>query len=213
MANGAPGPVSGGGVSIIARPSVADLRRREILDAARAVVAERGLGALTFGALEGRLAFTRGVITHHFANKQAIVHALLDDALAEIDRATAESIAAASPVSNRIHAALCGMVRGFSEHSEATRVLVSFWGLQGVDARAAQKNAALFERYREECRSLLRVGQARGEVRADLDVDAVAAVLVGLVIGIVAQGFFEPGRVDVERAVAAAAEGVILAAC
>ena len=193
--------------------SLRELRRAEILAAARSIVAEEGLSALTFGALERRLAFTRGVITHHFTNKQAIVDGLLDGAVEEIDAATAAAVASAGPAPERIHAVLRGMVGGFLGHPEATRVLVAFWGRQGVDPRAASKNAALFRRYRTECAELLRAGQVRGEVRADLNVDATAAVVVGLVIGIAAQAFFEPDAVPVDAAVDAAAEGVILGAC
>src|ERR1700722_2409301 len=65
--------------------SVRDLRRGQILTAARRLVAEHGLEALTIGALEDRLAFTRGVITYHFANKDEIVRAVFASAIDEID--------------------------------------------------------------------------------------------------------------------------------
>ncbi len=194
-------------------PTIRAVRRRQILEVARAVVIEGGLGALTFGALERRVSFTRGVITHHFTNKRAIVQALLDEAVSEIDHATALQVLETGHAADRLLGALQAMVRGFVAHPEATRVLVSFWGGQGADVIAMEKNAALFSRFRAQCADILRLGQTRGEIRAELDADSTSAVVVGLVIGLVAQTLFEEEAIDVEAAVAAAAEGLILAAC
>ena len=64
-------------MAVSAPETVRDLRRAQIIAAARAIVCRDGLDALTIGALEQKLAFTRGVITYHFAGKDDIVRALL----------------------------------------------------------------------------------------------------------------------------------------
>lgn len=188
--------------------TVRDLRRSQIIRAARRVVAERGVGALTFGTLESELAFTRGVITYHFANKDEIVDALLDDAIAEIDAATMSSVVAEGSAPDKVVAAVAGMVRGFLSQREAARVLLSFWGRLPDDPRAAAKNAALYARWRAQSASLLRHGQATGELRADCDVEAVAAHMVGTVIGVVTQAYFDPGAIDPDAVVREAARGI-----
>lgn len=188
--------------------TVRDLRRSQIIRAARRVVAERGVGALTFGTLERELAFTRGVITYHFANKDEIVDALLDDAIAEIDAATLISVSAEGSAPDKVVAAVAGMVRGFLSQREAARVLLSFWGRLPDDPRAAAKNAALYARWRAQSASLLRHGQATGELRADCDVEAVAAHMVGTVIGVVTQAYFDPGALDPDAVVREAARGI-----
>ncbi|PKN57436.1 MAG: hypothetical protein CVU56_10570 [Deltaproteobacteria bacterium HGW-Deltaproteobacteria-14] len=189
--------------------TVRDLRRAQIIRAARRVVAERGVGALTFGTLEKELAFTRGVITYHFANKDEIVEALLDDAIAEIDAATLISVSAEATAADKLAAAVTGMVRGFLAQREAARVLLSFWGRLPDDPAAAAKNAALYARWREQSAILVRHGQATGELRHDCDVEAVAAHMVGTVIGVVTQAFFDPGAVDPEAVAREATGGLV----
>lgn len=188
--------------------TIRDLRRTQILAEARSIVAEDGLAALTIGTLEKRLPFSRGVITHHFANKDEIVEAVLDAALADIDAATKLETAAGASLEDKVRAVLRTKVRGFLEAIEASRVLVSFWGRLWTEPRSTARNAALFQRYRHQSASLLREGQRLGVFRADLDVDAFAGLLVAQVLGIVLQALFDPDRVDVDRLVEAATTAV-----
>lgn len=185
-----------------------DLRRGQIIAAARRLVADGGHAALTINALERELGFTRGVITYHFANKDEIVLGLLDDAIAEIDQATALSVQAEEHASAKLRAAIAGMVRGFLAIEEAGRVLLSFWSRLKEDARAAEKNAALYRRWRHASSELVRRGQAAGELGPG-DPDALGALLVGIVIGVVTQAWFEPGAIDPEAVVDEAATAVI----
>src|SRR5205814_9753674 len=70
-------PSAGGGLTKARRTSASDslrdLRRAQIVAAAREIVAGDGLESLTIGALEKRLGFSRGVITYHFRDKDEIV--------------------------------------------------------------------------------------------------------------------------------------------
>lgn len=54
------------------------VRRRQIAEAALAVIAEGGLGAFTTRAIAARLEITDGTIFRHFANKQEIVQAAME---------------------------------------------------------------------------------------------------------------------------------------
>lgn len=184
---------------------VRGLRRGQIVAEARALVAAEGLGALTIGALEKRLPFTRGVITHHFADKEDIVDAVLDSAVAEIDAATLHDLSGSGTVEEKVLAVLKTKVRGFLDNPEASRILVSFWSRIPADPRAAAHHAALFSRYRRQSARLAAQAKDAGQLPADLDEDAFGAILVALVVGIVTQSLFEPGAVDVEVAIGTAA--------
>jgi len=185
-----------------------DLRRGQIIAAARKLVAEGGHGALTINALETALGFTRGVITYHFDNKDEIVLAVLDDAIAEIDRATSLSVQAEVHAVDKVQAAMRGMVRGFLSIEEAGRVLLSFWSRLREDPRAAEMNAALYRRWRAAGSDLLRRGQALGEL-APCDAEAMSALMVGIVIGVVTQVWFEPGATDPEAMVDEAGQSLL----
>lgn len=188
--------------------TVRDLRRSQILDAARSIVAVEGLAKLTFGELEKRLAFSRGVITYHFKNKDDIVYALLDDAIRQIGAAAQDAVDAATEPGDAVVAAVRAMVDGFLRHRDATHVLVSFWGRLQSDDRARHTNARLYATWREQAAGLVVEGQRLGRFRKSADPQAVGAALVAAVIGIVAQVIFEEGTVDVDAAVRVAAGSV-----
>lgn len=189
--------------------SLRDVRRAQIVRVARSIVAEEGLEALTFGALERRLEFTRGVVTYHFRNKDEIVRAVLEDAIADIERGALTAVKAAASPTAALHAVIGAMVGGFLGHTDAPQVLVSYWGQLRSDPGLAEVNAGLYRRWRGFCAELVARGVASGHFRADADAETTGALIVGQVIGIATQAIFEPGAVDVPRAVAQAADALV----
>ena len=171
---------------------------------ARALVAENGLEGLTFSSLESRLHFTRGVITYHFRNKDEIVDAVLESAVDEIMAETRLQEPRDEDVGARLAAIVASVSRGFLTRIEATRVLVSFWGQMQRDPRIRERNAVLYEEFRSATRGIIERGIERGELPADFDVHSTAALVVGTVIGVVTQIYFDPGRVDVDSLIASA---------
>ncbi len=188
--------------------SVRDLRRGQIVTAARRLVAEHGLEALTIGALEDRLSFTRGVITYHFANKDEIVRAVFASAIEEIDAAVRREVEGGSTVEDKVRAVLRGNVRGFVDSEVAGRVLLSFWGRLSGDAQVRKLNAELYAKYRRRAAKLLRAARAQGHI-APVDPTVMGALLVALVLGIATQHYFEPGSIDVDAAIEEATRTVM----
>ena len=186
-----------------AKDSLRELRRSQIVAAAREIVAGEGLEALTIGALEKRLGFSRGVISYHFRGKGEIVEAVLESALREIDRATHAEVEASATPEDKVRAVLRANLHGFLGHREAGLILLSFWGRLGSDPKARKANARLYSVYRERTRKVLEAGLYYG-----VDQPALAAVIVALVLGIAAQMYFEPGSIDPETALEEAARCV-----
>jgi AcrR family transcriptional regulator len=178
-----------------------ELRRGQIVAVARKIVADEGLEALTIGSLEARLAFSRGVITYHFQNKDDIVHAVLESAIEEINAGIDAQLGAQLNAEEKLRTMLKMYVRGFLEHVEATRILLSFWGRISSDKRARKANASLYTAYRSGVAQVLAAGKAADEFAADAAVEAVSASLVGVVIGIAMQSYFEKGSIDPEAAI------------
>jgi AcrR family transcriptional regulator len=177
-----------------------ELRRGQIVAIARKIVAEEGLEALTIGSLEARLAFSRGVITYHFQNKDDIVHAVLESAIDEINAGTAAQLAPSMSADDKLKTALRTYIRGFVEHVEATKILLSFWGRISSDKRARKANATLYAAYRKGVAGMIEAGRASGELAPDVNVDGMAALIVGIVIGVAMQSYFEKGAIDAEQA-------------
>ncbi len=182
--------------------AVADLRRGQVLAAAAGLVAEGGLEAMTFGALEKRLPFTRGVITWHFADKAALLACVLEAAVATID---AEMVVdPLDAFADQIREVLESKIHSFLRHTEATRVVVAFLSGGG-------EVAPMFQRWRRQAAGLARAAKADGEAPRALDEEAFGALLVGLVIGVVVQVQYA-GLVAVGPAVELAVQSAISAA-
>ena len=183
------------------------LRRSQIVTAARALVAAGGLGALTFGALERQLGFSRGVLTYHFTDREEIVAALLQSAVAEIDDATTEKLGASATLEGAVRAVLRTKVYGFLGHPEAAEILIAFWSRpRGGPVR--DWTATLFAGYRAQAAALVRAAR-KADPRCRADPAAMATLLVGVVIGLVVQVRFDPGSVGVEPALEEAAQTLI----
>lgn len=183
------------------------MRRSQIIAAARSIVAARGLAALTFGALEEELGYSRGVLTYHFADKEEIVAALLESAVAEVDAATTEKIGAAASLEERVRAVLRSKVYGFLDHPEAAEILIAFWS-RSQRGGVRDLWAGLFASYRAQSATLTRAAlKTNPHCRARPE--AMAAVLVGVVVGLVVQVLFAPGAVAVEDALEEATQTVV----
>jgi AcrR family transcriptional regulator len=171
---------------------------------ARSLVSQGGLSALTFGALEKQLEFTRGVITHHFRDKEDIVHAVLESAIAEIDAHTADLVLTGERFEEKLEGVLRSNIEGFLDHPEATGVILAFWGGLSSDSHRTTLNGALFQGYRQQTETLLALGRKEGKVDPSLDAQAAASLVVGVVIGAVVQVTLAHGALDPENVILSA---------
>jgi TetR/AcrR family fatty acid metabolism transcriptional regulator len=181
-----------------------ELRRKQIIAAARALVSEEGIEALTISGLESRVHFSRGVITYHFADKDEIVEALLQSAVAEIDADTEVRLRKSGTLEEKVLQVFASKARGFLERREASAVLIALWGRAGRDERARRVHAALFARYRGQAASLARLAQ-RERPEVQLDAAAFGALFVGAVIGLAVQAILQPDAFALDAAIGEAA--------
>src|SRR5262249_5563885 len=149
------------------------------------------------------------VITYHFEGKDEIIDAVLDSAIEEIDRANKIEAEAAAGIEGKIRSAVVATVLGFVEHKEAGAILMSFWSRIPKDARVTKLNAALFQRYRRRAGKLIAEGQKQGVFKSEVSVENIAALMVGAVIGIATQVYFEPKAIDPEAAAELAGAAVL----
>jgi AcrR family transcriptional regulator len=178
--------------------TVRGLRRAQIVAASRGLIAEQGLEALTFSALEAQLSFTRGVITYHFKNKAEIVRAVLTDVVTEIDGAAYGDVAPSDDLHEAVQRIMSGMIRGFVRNREASAVLISYWSRT---PREPGMHSELFARYRRHSRLLIE--RAAGSVDP-AQAEALASVMVSVVIGSVIQLYVSETFASVDDVVAEA---------
>jgi AcrR family transcriptional regulator len=161
-----------------ARKAQADLTRRKIADAARAVLLDRGYEATTIGAIAERAGVAVQTVYAGFGSKRGIVAALLDQvrfgpAYAELVRQVSQTqdpaarLRIAARIANQIHDAERGEM-------ELLR------GTVAVSPDLAQIEADNECRRRDAQASLVAALQASGQLRPELSVDDARDILWGL---------------------------------
>ncbi|MPQ57082.1 TetR/AcrR family transcriptional regulator [Duganella sp. FT27W] len=135
--------------------------RRALLDCAASIAASEGLGAVTVAGVSLAAGVTKGALFHHFANKQALVNAMVDGLMQELDTAldtliAADAVSRGSFTRAYVHAAL-------TMDDTTTRIWSALIGALSTEPQVAtQWHAWLAQRLRRH---------------ADTDADEILAVV------------------------------------
>jgi AcrR family transcriptional regulator len=177
------------------RISQAERRSRSedaLLGAAAELVAERGVQGASLASIGSRAGVSRGLPTHHFGSKDALVAQLAERAQTRVGRAITDAQrrqAGASGDLSVLDEILVGVdayFELFDEPGPDERALLVMWG-STFPAHASVEGMADAERRSYEGLSeRIAAGQDEGSVRADVDVMASAVLLHGLMRGVAA---------------------------
>jgi AcrR family transcriptional regulator len=172
-----------------------DRSRAAILKAAISVFAENGYRGASIAAVANAAGTSQAGLLHHFPSKERLLLALLDHRYHEdgalLNRTlTQEGLGAID--------ALEALV----EHNESSRELVQLFTVLVGESVAADHPAREYyvERYakvRARLLRSLRQGQQSGEIRADVDLEALVPVIVAAMDGLQIQWLLDP-EVDME---------------
>ena len=159
-------------------PAVA-ARRLRILDAAAHCFAKSGFARTRMEDVAAAARVSRALVHHHFGSKEELAREvqahMLEEWSAAVDRAIAEAPSAGEALGAWLRVNLADTRRLPLLHAilADAALLASF-------EDAARRSMA---EWREKLVALLRRGQARGEFRADLDVESTAEVLRAMQVG------------------------------
>lgn len=181
------------------RTTKADATRRQLLDAALAVIAEHGYAEATVDRIVEEAGVSKGVAYYYFPSKAAIAESILVEGIGELI-ASFEGIAGQAPSATE---ALIAMVELFAEVIFDNAAFGRFFV-----AELWRPGRAWSEAMRDHEQRLLALleaqlarGQREGTVRAELDPAFEAVALVGMVLTTtlyyIAEGEAEGG--DLER--------------
>ncbi|WBF16394.1 TetR/AcrR family transcriptional regulator [Halomonas elongata] len=170
-------------------------RREALLDAATAVFAEHGYEAASMRRVAERVGITPVGLLHHFPNKTALLEALL----ARRDRRVTEKFAAlemAPTLDGFVAFAVMSLrfsVESRQECQAAMRINVeSLSSEHPAHVWQQEKFALTHDHARGHLRQLIEVG----EVRSDVDVDAVVTEMFAVMDGLQIQWLRSQGEVD-----------------
>ena len=169
-----------------------DATRRKLLDAAFHEFYRQGFQAGSLAAIVDGAQVTKGALFHHFASKQALGHAVVDELIAPllVERWLAPLAGADDPITV--------LQQAFARHVQAD-VASGSWvfgcpmnnlaqEMSPLDAGFHERLGALYARWRATVAEALDRGRASGVVRPDVDVEAAATLVVLSQIGIWSTG-------------------------
>ncbi|MBY8881078.1 TetR/AcrR family transcriptional regulator [Actinacidiphila acidipaludis] len=177
------------------------LTEERLLDAAFAIVADRGVRAVTTAAVGERAGYSRGIVNHQFGSRDQLMVRLAE---------TVQGRFTPAPEGRRGRAHVLNVVDDYlgtvRSDARAMRVFLRLWAAAvgdeepGLSAAFTRRDAF----FRDYLRDALAEGRADGSVRADIDPAATAVALVGLVRGIAMQCQVDPALASDDRVRAAA---------
>jgi len=172
------------------------------MDAAAELVAERGVEGATLADIGGRAGVSRGLATHHFGSKNALVARLARRAqqgiasamLAKLDRQSrhVEDLSGLDIV----HLTVDSYLELFEDPTPDQRALLVVWGstfpshssLEGMVEAERRSYVGLSE--------VIADGQSDGSIRPDIEPSAAAVLVLGMIRGTAALLLTDSGLTD-----------------
>lgn len=168
---------------------------RALLDAAADVVVGAGVQALTLARVGQRAGYSRGIVTHHFGSKQAMLEALAKAAQEELAAAVRELDHGLERLMRLVERYLAAMDRP----GRRPAVFLLLWAQAATDPELAELLRERDDFFREQVHDDVVAGQADGTIRGDVEPADVAVALVGELRGIGLQHLLSPSAVDLPR--------------
>ncbi len=185
-----------------------------LLDAAADLIAERGVERASLAGIGERAGVSRGLSTHHFGTKNALVARLAQRAQDRLQSSTTASF--------RDHARPAGeqqglemvrlMVRAYLHHFENPtsdeRALIVMWGSTFPSNSSVEGMVEAERRGYDGLSELIAFGQRDGSIRKDADPAATAVLLLGLIRGTAALMLTDSAVTDMRSVLKACDEWV-----
>lgn len=175
------------------RTALSDAR---MLDAAVALICERGPAGTTLKAVGERAGYSRGLASYRFGNKGGlfafIIRAVGERWLHELGRAVRGRVGIAA-----IDAATDAHYQFVVDGADRIRAFYTLWfDSIGPDAQLKQVVAHIHERRRRDVAAWIEGGIADGSIARQVDVEGTAEQFCAAIIGIVYQWLVAPEDLD-----------------
>ncbi|MDQ0809997.1 AcrR family transcriptional regulator [Streptomyces sp. B3I7] len=160
-----------------------------LLNAAAELVAAQGLRALTLARVGERAGYSRGLVTHYFGSKQALVERLARAAQSGF----VPGLDGLPPGLDRLLRLIDGYLAQQAKHARPlNRAFLILW----MEAATSPDLAPLFrdrtEAFRADLREDLTAGIADGTIRPGLPLDETTAAIVAQLRGLALQSLVDP---------------------
>ncbi len=160
------------------------VRQKQIIDAARKLIIKYGSEHVTIKRIAKEVGISEAAIYRHFKSKKDILSLLADS----IENSLLEDITKSSIDGKTSLEILDGVLRNHLSAIEQRRG-VSFQVIAEVvslgDKKLNRRIADIINKYTDQLKDFLSKGVKTGEVREDIDLEAAAMLLFGMIQGLV----------------------------
>ena len=163
-----------------------------LLGAAAELVAERGIERASLASIGERAGSSRGLPTHHFGSKDALVARLADRAQECVKRATYAAFGRQHrsrgdvPALEVLRVTVDAYLELFESPSAEARALIVMWGATFPSEAAVEGMLDAQQSAYSGWADTIRDGQRDGSIRDDVDPATAAVVLLGFMRGVAA---------------------------
>ncbi|WP_433799271.1 TetR/AcrR family transcriptional regulator [Actinomycetospora sp. CA-084318] len=165
---------------------------RALLTATADLVVESGLSSVTLAEVGRRAGYSRGIVTHHFGSKQALVEALVTASQAGF----VPGLDDLDPGLDRLLALVEGYLGAVGGIGSLSRAFLVLW----AESVASPDLGPVFRErdalFRTDIATDVEAGRDAGEIRADVDPAVVAAIVLAELRGLALQYLVAPDSVD-----------------
>jgi AcrR family transcriptional regulator len=165
-----------------------------MIEAAMELVGERGPSAVTLGDVGERVGTSHAAVLYHFRSRRELLLAVLE----ERDRTTRTALDRCfAPGGLGALARLGDIAHGIQREPNFRKLALVLQAESLGDDRIGRYLRARYLYIRCGLARAMRIGQERGEIRTDFDVEARAAEVAAFMDGIANQHFIDPDGVDI----------------
>ncbi len=161
-----------------------EVRRRQIINAARKLIIRHGSEHVTVRGIAETVGISEGAIYRHFKSKRDILSLLADDIennlLGDITRASAHGNSSLEVLDSVLRSHLSAIEKRRGVSFQVIAEIISLG-----DKSLNKKISEFINKYVDYLAELLARGVKSGEVREDINLEAAATVLFGMVQGLV----------------------------
>ena len=165
---------------------------QRLLTAAAELIAEAGPSGVTLANIGERAGYSRGLATHHFGSKGAMMQRLVDSVTSGFRQEVFVESASDSVLDEAL-----GLVRAYfrelAQPRPANRARLVLWA-DAVAAGAPDVRAAMLESdrsFRDELAKRIERGVSSGEFPKPVNASAAATVIIGMLRGVALQSMLD----------------------
>jgi AcrR family transcriptional regulator len=165
---------------------------RGLVQAAIAVVANRGVRAATFEAIGEESGYSRSLVTQRFGSKQGLIEAVIAYLHEHLDSMLGERRIGAMSGLDAVLGYMDQFLIDLSSNGESRAYFMLLAAAVADASTLRELFAAEHERVRERLADLLERGKADGGVRPEIDASAAALMIGSLQVGLSIQMLVDP---------------------